>query len=107
MTPPYMSYMLQAVFSVFPQVWLQYTVSQADPGAVARHHERDWWQVWHQCPLLFRVPQVAAHVQHLLLPGQLWLHHHPAACVRLLTQHTSKRELQRTGDTDWSCKWML
>lgn len=74
-----MLYMSQAVLSVFPQVWLQYNVSQAGPGAVASHHERDRWQVWHQRPLLFPVPQVAAHVQHFLLPRQLWLYHHPAA----------------------------
>ncbi len=102
-----MLYTSQASLSVFPQVRLQYNISQADAGAVARHHERDWWHVWHQRPLLFPVPQVAAHVQHFLFPCQLWLYHHPAARLRPLTQHTSECELQRTGDTDWSCKWRL
>lgn len=102
-----MLYMSQAVLSVSPQVRLRYTVSQADPGPVAGHHERDWRQVWHQRPLLFPVPQVAAHVQPFLLPRQLWFRHHPAARLRPLTQHTSQRELQRTGVTDRSCKWKL
>ncbi|KAM8879964.1 uncharacterized protein tmc5 isoform 2-T2 [Spinachia spinachia] len=95
----------QVLLPVFPQVWLQSEFSQANPGALARHHERDRWQVWHQCRHLFRVPQVAARVQHFLLPGQLWLHHHPAACLRRFSQRTSQCELQRTGDTNWS--WLL
>lgn len=36
-----MSYMMQAVLSDFAQVWLQFEVSEPDPGTVARHHERD------------------------------------------------------------------
>lgn len=102
-----MLYTSQAVLSEFPQVWLQHKVSQADPGAVARHHKGDRWQVWHQRPLLLPVPQVAPYVQHFLFPRQLWLYHHPAARLRPLTQHTSECELQRTGDTHWSCKWTL
>lgn len=93
--------------TVIPQVWLQSQVSQADNGAVARHYEGNRRDVWHQHPHLFPVPQVAAHVQHFFLHGQLWFYHHPSACLRPLAQPTCECELQRTGDTDWSCKWSL
>lgn len=96
--------MSQAILSVLPQAWLQHQVSHADPGAVAWHHEGDRRQVRYQRAFLLPVPQVASYVQHFLFPCKLWLYHHPAACLRPLAQHTSECELQRTGDTDWSCK---
>lgn len=93
------------VLSVFSKVCLRYTISQTDSGTVARHHERDWRQIWLQCSHLFRVPQVASDVQRFLFLGQLWFYHHSAACSWPFTQHTFKRELQRAGVTDRSCKW--
>lgn len=99
------SVLTAAAHSVFPQVWLQYNISQADTWTLARYHQGDRRHVWHQRPLLLPVSQVAAHVQHFLLPGQLWVYHHPAACLRPLTKHTPKRDLQGPGDTDGGCKW--
>lgn len=95
----------RALLSDLPQVWLQYKVSQADSGTMARHYEGDRWQVWHQRTHLLPLPKMAPYVQHFLFPHQFWLHHHPAACFRPLAQRTCECELQRPGVTDRSCKW--
>lgn len=72
------AFVLLASASVNAKVWVQYKIRQADPAALARHHERDWGQIWLQRSQLFCASKVASLVQHFLLPGQLWLHYHPA-----------------------------
>lgn len=57
----------------------QHGLRQAQAGRVADLHEAGRRQVWLWRPLLLCVPQVAPHVQHLLLPGQLQLPRHPPA----------------------------
>lgn len=67
-------------------------------------HEGGRWQVWIERPLLLPVPQVAPHVQRLLFPGELQLHHHPPAGLRRSPLHIP---VHRTGTSHGNGQFTL
>uniref|UniRef100_A0A8C1U6W6 Transmembrane channel-like protein n=1 Tax=Cyprinus carpio TaxID=7962 RepID=A0A8C1U6W6_CYPCA len=66
---------------------------------MAGHSEGDRRHVWHFCPLLLLVSQVAAEVQPLLPHLQLLLHHNPTNCA--CAQYQQHHRVQRTRAPHW------